>query len=106
MRFEVRFAPEAEDDLLRLLDFQLERATCAEDLLYAQRVIDSVQFALDTQLALNPFGFRKAGDGRRSTRRELIIPAGATGFVALYEITGPASVMVLAVRHQREDDYH
>lgn len=106
MSFAVALAPEAEEDLPRLFDFLLEHATCAEDLDYAQRVIDAVRVTIESQLALNPFSFRKAGDGRRSTRRELIVPAGATGYVVLYEIAGPANVLVLAVRHQREDDYH
>jgi hypothetical protein len=36
----------------------------------------------------------------------LIIPFGATGYVAFCEINTQASVLVLAVRHQREEDYH
>ena len=39
------------------------------------------------------------------TRRELVITSGATGYVALYEIS-VGTVFVLAVRHQLEDDYH
>jgi len=106
MAFLVRFAPEAEDDLLRLFDFLLARAYTLEDLDHAQRVIEVLRTAVTHQLARTPYSFRKAGDGRRSTRRELIVPSGATGYVALYEIDGPASVLVLALRHQREDDYH
>lgn len=56
------------------------------------------------QLAETPYSFRKAG--KSPTRRELIIPFGATGYVALDEIASPSSVVVLAVRHQREEDYH
>jgi hypothetical protein len=40
------------------------------------------------------------------TRRELIIPFGATGYIALFEIASASIVLVLAVRHQREEDYH
>ena len=41
-----------------------------------------------------------------SLRRELIIPFGATGYVAQYEIEPATSrVIVLAIRHQREEDY-
>jgi len=36
----------------------------------------------------------------------LIIPFGATGYVALCEIASASTVVVLAVRHQREEDYH
>lgn len=34
------------------------------------------------------------------------LPFGSTGHVMLYEIDSPALVVVLAVRHQREEDYH
>ena len=37
--------------------------------------------------------------------RELLVGFGAAGYVALIEIEGPDIVTVLAVRHQREDDY-
>jgi len=38
--------------------------------------------------------------------RELVIPFGGTGYVALSEIAGNSTVVIAAVRHQREDDYH
>ena len=37
---------------------------------------------------------------------ELVIEFGLAGYVALYEIESASLVTVLAVRHQREDDYH
>ena len=37
---------------------------------------------------------------------DLIIPFGATSCVALFEIDDSKTVTILAVRHQREDDYH
>ena len=37
--------------------------------------------------------------------RELVIGFGASGYVVLFEIEDAATVTVLAVRHQREDDY-
>ncbi|MEO8385704.1 MAG: type II toxin-antitoxin system RelE/ParE family toxin, partial [Betaproteobacteria bacterium] len=36
----------------------------------------------------------------------LLIPFGGAGYVALFEITDGTTVTILAVRHQREDDYH
>lgn len=106
MRFAVSFAASAEDDLLRLFDHLLERANTPEDLDRTQEVIDSLRSALLLHLASSPWSYRKAGDGQRSTRRELVVASGATGYVALYEIASPDSVIVLAVRHQLEDDYH
>jgi len=102
--FEVRFSTSSVDDLVRLFEFLLDRAKTIEDLDLAQEAIDAVRSAVVHRLAVTPYSFRKAG--RSPTRRELIIPFGATGYVALYEIMSAASVLVLAVRHQREEDYH
>lgn len=38
--------------------------------------------------------------------RELVISFGAAGYVALFEIEPDDIVTILAVRHQRESDYH
>ena len=38
--------------------------------------------------------------------RELLIPFGNAGYVALFEIDDPSHDSILAVRHQREEDYH
>jgi plasmid stabilization system protein ParE len=100
-RFRVRFTPEAEADLLRLFDFLLET-----DLSLAERAEAAIRKAVEL-LELFPFTCRKAAGGSRSTfLRELIIPFGGAGYVALFEIEDPATVTILAVRHQREDDYH
>ncbi len=104
MTFAVRFSAAAEDDLMRLFDFLLDKVETLEGLDRAQAAIEAVRSVALHQLATTPFSFRKAGNS--PTRRELIIPFGATGYIALYEITSPTSVLVLAVRHQREEDYH
>ena len=103
--FEVRFADPALDDLNRLFDFLLERAQTVADLDIAQGAIDEIKATCAGNLSKAPFGYRKTGES--SLRRELIIPFGSTGYVAQYEIE-PAllRVIVIAVRHQREDDYH
>ena len=41
----------------------------------------------------------------RPFMRELIIPIGTSGYVALVEIESNTTVTILAVRHQREEDY-
>jgi hypothetical protein len=38
--------------------------------------------------------------------REFIISFGAQGYVALFEIVDAETVIIGAVRHQRESDYH
>lgn len=104
MTFTVIFSPSAAEDLERLFDFLLDRAETVEDLEIAQSAIEAIQMAVSIQLSRSPYSFRKSGS--RSTRRELIIPFGSTGYVALYEIASPNLVVILAIRHQREEDYH
>ncbi len=55
-------------------------------------------------LKSSPFTCREAGPS--PFLRELLIPFGRSGYVALFEIEDEANVTVLAVRHQLEDDYH
>jgi plasmid stabilization system protein ParE len=99
--FVVRFTEEAEADLLRLFDFLLER-----DISAAERAEIAIDKALEL-LQVFPFSCRKAAGGAAGPfLRELIIPFGNSGYVALFEIEANGYVTILAVRHQREDDYH
>ena len=104
MSFVVELSPTAEADLERLFEFLLDRAETTEDLDRAQLAIDAVRAVTQRQLAMTPFSFRKAA--KSPAQRELIIPFGNSGYVALYEIVSVSKVVVLAVRHQREEDYH
>jgi plasmid stabilization system protein ParE len=104
MSFVVELSPTAEADIERLFDFLLERCETSEDLDRAQSAIDAIRATAQHRLAITPFSFRKAA--QNPAQRELIIPFGSTGYVALFEIVSPSKVVVLAVRHQREEDYH
>ena len=104
MRFIVRVTEEAEDDLERLFEALLERATAHEDFERATVTIQGLRGALEG-LSDSALRCRKAGDGRDPALRELVIPFGRAGYLALFEIIGDA-VVVAAVRHQRESDYH
>ena len=104
MSFQVRFTRQALDDLDRLFDFILDRELQQDgDPELAQRAIEAIRRGIDA-LRFSPFTCRKAGDD--PFIRELVIPFGRTGYVALFEIDGRDSVVVSAVRHQREEDYH
>jgi plasmid stabilization system protein ParE len=102
--FEVRYSDAARQDLLRLFDFLLDRAKTADDFDSAQLAIDVIRDTVERSLSRAPFVYRKAGDS--PFLRELLIPFRGAGYVALYEIQNAAHVTILAVRHQREDDYH
>jgi plasmid stabilization system protein ParE len=105
MNFTVRWSETALADLDRLHDFLLQRASVLEDLDLADRALDAIKAAADDLLARTPFSFRKAA--RSPVWRELVIPFGSTGYVALYEIRPAGQLVVIhAVRHQREEDYH
>ena len=105
MNFRVRLTREAEADLQRLFDFVLEReiARAGGDLELAEQAITAVRAGVAT-LQTSPFTCRKVGPS--PFLRELIIPFGRSGYVALFEIVDPTDVVVSAIRHQLEDDYH
>lgn len=86
-------------DLERLYGFLAN-----EDVAAARRALAAIEraWALVEEF---PFSCRKA-DPKNPFLRELVISFGSTGYVALFEIDGADSITVLAVRHQREDDYH
>jgi plasmid stabilization system protein ParE len=103
--FRVRLTREAEADLDRLFDFVLERELERDggDLSLAEQAVAAIRAGLAT-LKTSPFTCRKAGQS--PFLRELIIPFGRSGYVALIEIESATEVVVVAVRHQLEDDYH
>lgn len=99
--YQVRFTEDAESDLIRFYEFLIE-----VDLELADRALAIIKDGLRL-LERFPFTCRKAANGLHGPRiRELVIAFGASGYVALFEIDDATTVTVLAVRHQREDDYH
>ena len=100
MTYRVRLTAAALEDLDRLYDFLLTR-----DLAAAERALAAIERAFEL-LAYSPFSCRKALLQQDSRWRELLIPFGHSGYVALFEIDDDHSITVTAVRHQREEDYH
>ena len=98
-KYRVRFTPDAEDDLVRLYEFLL-----AKDLAAAEHALEAIRSGIEA-ISNSPFSCRKAAPDI-PLLREFVIPFGAAGYVALFEIDGPSTVTILAVRHQREDDYY
>lgn len=105
MSFRVRLTRDAEADLDRLFDFVLERELARDggDLTLPEQAMAALRAGVAT-LRTSPFTCRKAGQS--PFLRELIIPFGRSGYVALFEIEDESNVVVVAVRHQLEDDYH
>lgn len=105
MKFKVTFSTAAAQDLEELFDFALQRELGSEtgDLDIPARALQAIRDGI-AFLETAPFACRKAGNS--PFLRELVIPFGRTGYVALFEIVNQQTVVVGAVRHQREDDYH
>lgn len=99
-RYRVRLTIEALDDLKRPQAFLIGKDPAA-----AARAVDALETTFEL-LEYSPFSCRKAWPGDRPLLRELVIPFGTAGYVALFEIDGPRHVTILAVRRQREEDYH
>ena len=105
MKFRVRLTRDAESDLDRLFDFLVERELARDggDLDLPEQAMVALHAGIAT-LKSSPFSCRKAGDS--PFLRELIVTFGRSGYVALFEIENDSTVTVVAIRHQREDDYH
>ena len=99
--YRVVLAPEAQEDLERLFLFSIEL-----DATVAERALSAIDNAYNL-LRHSPFSCRKAADGKLGPLvRELVIPFGSAGYVALFEILDDSTVLITALRHQRESDYH
>lgn len=104
MKYTVQFSEAAADDLERLFDFALQREldSATGDLEIPERALQAIKDGIGF-LTSSPFACRKVGNS--SFIRELIIPFGHAGYVALFEIVDSETVIVGAIRHQLEEDY-
>lgn len=92
----ITYAPRAVLDLERLRDFIAEKDPEAA-LAAAEAIVEAVSV-----LERHPLIGRPAEAGMR----ELVIARGRTGYVALYDwLEAIDTVVVLALRHQREAGY-
>ncbi len=95
----LRYSRQFYDDLERyyrhLAQLDLDLAeSCYEAVFKTMRILEDF-----------PFVGRKAID-EDALARELLVPFGSSGYVILYDIDNDHTVTILAIRHQREDDYH
>lgn len=99
MSYRLRVSEAAQEDIERLLEF-----LAANDLPSAIRAREAIEKAYEF-IEFMPFACRKA-DESNSFMREAIISFGAAGYVALFEVEDDKTVTILAIRHQREEDFH
>ena len=99
MSYQVRYTKAAKEDIVRLYGFLVEQNIAA-----ARKALDVIKKGIDF-LQDFPFTCRKVIPDD-PLLREMIISFGARGYVVLFEIETNEMVTILAVRHQREEDYH
>lgn len=99
MSHQVRFSETALGDIKRLYRFLADH-----DIQTADDALHALEKAWEL-LRRFPFSARKA-DPTSPFLRELVVPFAGAGYVVLFEITDSTTITVLAMRHQREDDYH
>lgn len=102
MSYTVRFTEEAQSDLLRLYEYLIEQDPHSTQV--AEQALKNISRALEL-IEQFPFSCRKAIP-HNPYLRELIISFGTSGYVALFEIEPDDIVTILAIRHQKESDYH
>lgn len=99
MTFELKYTQTFYEDLDRLSDFLIERNP---DLV--ERAISAIQKALTIVEDFPLMARRASADD--PLLRELVVPFGSAGYVILFKAMNESTVIVLAIRHQREEDYH
>ena len=99
MSYQLRVSTAAQEDLEQLFEF-----LAANDLSSAAHARDVIEKAYEFA-EIMPFACRKA-DESNPFLRELVISFGAAGYVALFEVEDDKTVTILAIRHQREEDFH
>jgi plasmid stabilization system protein ParE len=99
--YKLTYAIEARDDLYRLYDFLV-----LTDTALAERAIDTIDSAISA-MRHHPYICRKAANGALGRYwRELIVDFGSSGYLVLFEIIDEETLLIVAVKHQRESDYH
>jgi len=99
LSYRLRVSAAVQEDLQRLFEFLADN-----DMAAASRARNALEKAYEFA-EMMPFACRKA-DAANPFLRELLIPFGSAGFVALFEVEDDKTISILAIRHQREEDFH
>lgn len=100
-RYSVEVSDAAQEDIERLHDF-----LSGVDIRLADKAIGEILKGYDF-LKIFPQSCRLASFNEAGTSyRELIINFGKSGYLVLFEINDEKTLTILAVKHQRESDYH
>jgi plasmid stabilization system protein ParE len=99
--YRITLHPHARTDLLRLHEFLADY-----DVEIADKALEAIDASFSA-MSRHPYICRKVQREEFPVDwRELVISFGSSGYLALFEITSDEEVTVMAVKHQREIDYH
>ena len=93
----LRFSPQAIEDLIRLRNFLAEKSISA-----ANRAIDTIAAKIEN-LPSRPEGFKPVED--YPELRDMIIKFGAGSYIARYRYVRGNDIVILRIRHGREDAF-
>jgi plasmid stabilization system protein ParE len=100
-RYHVEVSDAAQEDMERLHDFLSDI-----DMRLADKAIGEIfkgyEFLRTFPQSCRLASFNEPG----SYYRELIVNFGKSGYLVLFEINGEEILTIIAVKHQRESDYH
>lgn len=99
MNFTVKWSDKARVDIRRLYAYLLDLDEAVAGRAY-EAIVEAVSF-----FERFPFSCRKAQEDDPFLR-ELLIPFGSSGYIVLFRVDDGGTVIIAAVRHQREEDYH
>jgi plasmid stabilization system protein ParE len=99
--YKIQIHDDAQEDLERL---HLFLAQIDDDL--AGRAIAEIEQAYKFLMRMPHSCRRTQIPNSPKHFREMIVNFGKSGYLILFEITSEEDVMVMAVKHQRESDYH
>ncbi len=99
-RYRIEYEHAEIVDLKRLYQFLIDAAPE-----YADAALERIDETIKT-LEIIPHSCRKAQVQSDRHLRELVINQGKSGYLALFEIRPNDCILILAVRPQRESDYH
>lgn len=98
MMLQIEYSQDAQDDIVRLTMYLLETAPEVAMSLF-EVIEDGVML-----LSRHPLAGRSVSE---SGLRELVISRGKSGYLALYHYDElMSSVMIVAIKHQREDGFN
>lgn len=71
----------------------------------ADKAYDAVAHHIELLVDFPMIGRRLETDDNTIMLREILVPFGQAGYIILFEIVDDQTLSILAIRHQREDDY-